>query len=387
MYPNLYYAFKDLFGINLPVLKAINSVGFFIAMSFLPGAWLWRYELIRKEKNGTLHSRFDTVIIGKSASISLIILHFLLGFAAGFKIIGAFFSGAALVNTKAYPFSSQGNLPAGLLLGTGWAVYTWYMAKKERLPVPEKHLIEVFPHEYVPRGILVAAISGVVGARLFGILENWSWFIHDPMKNLFAANGFAYLGGLIVATFAMWFYHYKWKVQRMRMADALAPSLMLSYSIGRIGCQVAGDGDWGINNLLPNPVKWLPGWLWAYDNPHNVLRAGVYMQGCNWDDYCFRLPVPVYPTPLYELIAGIFLFAILMLARTRLNRAGYTSALYLVLTAIERFFIEKIRVDVRYTLFGFQVTQAEVLSVFLFLAGIGLFLIAPKLNANKQSLQ
>jgi phosphatidylglycerol:prolipoprotein diacylglycerol transferase len=383
MYPNLYYAFKDLFGIELPLLKAINSVGFFIAIAFIPGAWLWRYELKRKERTGELRSRIDTIVVGTPASIGLITLHLILGFLGGFKLIGIAFSATALTDTQAYFFSSQGSWTAGILLGAAWAFFTWYEAKKDSLPIPQTQKVEVFPHEYVARGILVAAISGVIGAKIFGVFENWDLFIQAPFKYLFSAVGFAFLGGLIVATFAMWFYHYKWTVQRMRMADALAPSLLLSYSLGRIGCQIGGDGDWGINNLSAKPFSWIPNWLWAYDYPHNVLKKGIYMQGCTWDDYCYRLPVPVFPTPLYELIGGLLLFALLMLVRKRLKMAGYVSALYLLLTAFERFFIEKIRVDVRYSFLGLHPTQAEILSIFLFIAGVVLYFIAPKLNANK----
>ncbi len=214
-------------------------------------------------------------------------------------------------------------------------------------------------------------------------MENWNAFIEDPVVQIFSSNGFAFLGGFIVATFAMWFYHYKFGVQRMRMADALAPSLMLSYSLGRLGCQISGDGDWGISNPQTKPFTWLPQWLWSYDYPHNILRKGIYMQGCTWDDYCNRLAVGVYPTPLYELIIGLILFSILMLMRKRLQLAGRISAYYLMFAAIERFFIEKIRIDVRYNFFGFHPTQAEMLSVFLFACGIFLYFIAPKLNANK----
>jgi prolipoprotein diacylglyceryltransferase len=158
---------------------------------------------------------------------------------------------------------------------------------------------------------------------------------------------------------------------------------MLSYSLGRLGCQIAGDGDWGINNLHPKPFTWLPDWLWSYDYPHNILRRGIYIPGCTWDDYCYKLAVGVYPTPLYELIAGLILFAVLMLIRKRLKLAGRLSAIYLMLMAVERFFIEKIRVDVRYNFFGFHPTQAEIISVVLFAFGVFLYLIAPKLKVNK----
>jgi prolipoprotein diacylglyceryl transferase len=233
----------------------------------------------------------------------------------------------------------------------------------------------------------VAALSGIIGAKISGVLENWNEFIKDPVGIFFSSEGFAFLGGFIVATFAMWFYHYKFGVQRMRMADALAPSLILSYSLGRLGCHIAGDGDWGINNPHPKPFAWFPDWLWSYNYPHNILHKGIYMQNCSWGDYCYKLAVGVYPTPLYELIFSLILFIILMLVRNRLKLAGRISACYLMFMAVERFLIEKIRVDSRYDFLGFHPTQAELLSVFCFCCGVFLYFIAPKLNANKNIIQ
>ncbi|MEP6682133.1 MAG: prolipoprotein diacylglyceryl transferase family protein [Parafilimonas sp.] len=384
MYPNLYYLIKELFGLSIPFLKSVSSAGFFMALAFLPGAWLWEYELKRKEKNGELTYRTETVIVGNGANIKRILFHFLLGFIAGFKLIGLFINQSSVQNNTDYFFSLQGNLIAGIACGSVWALITFYTGYKQKLTVPQKETVKIYPHEYVPHAILVAALSGIIGAKFFGLMENWNAFIHDPLAQIFSSNGFAFLGGFIVATFAMWFYHYKFGVQRMRIADALAPSLILSYSLGRLGCQISGDGDWGINNIHAKPFSWLPNWLWSYNYPHNILHKGIYIQHCTWDDYCNKLAVGVYPTPLYELIIGLILFSILMLIRKRVKLAGRISAFYLMFMAVERLFIEQIRVDVRYNFLGLHPTQAEILSVFCFACGVFLYLIAPKLNANKK---
>jgi len=339
--------------------------------------------LKRKEKNGELTYIIDTIIVGKGVNLKRALLHFLLGFTAGFKLVGLLANQHFETNPD-YFFSLQGNLPAGILCGSFWAIATFYIGQKQKLPATHKETIRIYPHEYVPHAVLVAALSGIIGAKVFGVLETWNAFVKDPVVTFFSSEGFAFLGGFIVATFAMWFYHYKFGVQRMPMADALAPSLMLSYSLGRLGCQISGDGDWGINNTHPNPFAWLPNWLWSYDYPHNVLNRGIYMPDCTWDNYCNKLAVGVYPTPLYELTLGLFLFVILMLIRKRIKLAGRISAFYLMFMAIERFFIEKIRVDVRYNFLGFHPTQAEILSVFCFGCGVFLYIIAPKLNANRK---
>jgi phosphatidylglycerol---prolipoprotein diacylglyceryl transferase len=385
MYPNLYYLFKDLFGINLPFLKAIGSIGFFMALGFIPGAWLWNHELKHKEKKGELTYIIKTITVGKGINAGLIILHFILGFIAGFKLIGLVMHQSTITNN--YLFSLQGSYAGAFICAIIWSVFTFYEGHKTKQEQPYTAITHVYPHEYVMRGVIVSAIAGIIGAKIFGVLENWKALVEDPIGNLFSSEGFAFLGGFIVGTFAMWFYHYKFSVQRMRMADALAPSLMLCYALGRIGCQVAGDGDWGINNPKPNPFSWLPDWLWSYDYPHNVLRKGIYMQNCAWDDYCYKLAVPVYPTPLYELILGLIIVLILLFALRREKVAGHVSAYCLMLMGIERFFIEKIRVDVRYNFLGLHPTQAEILSVFCFCCGVFLHCIAPGLNANKLNSQ
>ena len=96
----------------------------------------------------------------------------------------------------------------------------------------------------------------------------------------------------------------------IHVADAFAPAMMLSYGIGRIGCHVAGDGDWGIVNNYPKPFSWLPDWVWAYTYPNNVLGEGIQIPGCA-GQYCavclsrcfqhhfMKLLLPFYFLPFY----------------------------------------------------------------------------------------
>lgn len=381
MYPNLYYAFKELFGINLPALQSIHTVGFFIAAAFIPGAWLWVYELKYREKTGQLTYITKTIPAQPAINYWCVLLHLLLGFIAGYKLLGLF-TWHAFQQAQSYMFSSAGSFIGGLLAGAAWAFATYHNERKNRATHTQPQTIRIYPHEYVPRGVIVAAIAGVIGSKAFGVLEEWGAFAKAPWQTLASAEGFNYLGGLIIATFAMWFYHYKFGLQRMKMADALTPTLMFSYGLGRLGCQVAGDGDWGINNLASRPA-WVPQWLWAYDYPHNVIQKGVYMQDCTWPEYCNRLPVPVYPTPLYECILCLLLSGVLVFVGRKFKLAGRLSGLYLMLAGIERFFIEQIRVNVHYSFAGIHYTQAEALSVVLFICGVVLWCIAPGLRANK----
>jgi prolipoprotein diacylglyceryltransferase len=159
------------------------------------------------------------------------------------------------------------------------------------------------------------------------------------------------------------------------MADSIAPSLILAYGIGRIGCQAAGDGDWGIVNLAPMPrwLSFLPDWVWAYNYPHNILNEGVRIEGCT-GVHCMQLAQSVYPTPLYETAMSLLIFLFLWAIRKRFKTAGIIFAIYLMLNGVERFLIEQIRVNNLFDFLGMKVTQAEVIATFIFSLGLG-FLI------------
>ena len=381
MYPNLYYAFKDLFGIELKGLKMVNSFGFFVAMCFLAAAWVITQELKRKQKQGLMIYTEQKIKVGAPADFLELIINFLLGFVLGFKIIGAFLIDEALQDPPSFIFSSNGHWPMGILMGLVFGGLKWWERKKQQLAVPEERIIRVWPHDRVGDMVIFAAISGFIGAKIFHNLENWSEFIQDPIGNLVAFSGLTFYGGLIMGTLAVIYYARKYKMTVIHLADAIAPGLMLGYAIGRVGCQVSGDGDWGIVNSSPKPFSWLPDSFWAYRYPHNVLNEGVPIPGCV-GEYCNQLPQAVFPTPLYESIACLFLFGVLWLLRTRIQIAGRLTAVYLMMNGIERFLIEKIRVNTTYNLGSFQPTQAEIISTILFLGGLVLYVYAPKLKSK-----
>ena len=91
MYPNLYYAFKDLFGVEIAPLRFVNSFGFFVAMAFLVGAAILTAELQRKSKAGLLHPTEDEITVGEPATAGDLIINFVLGFLLGYKILALFF--------------------------------------------------------------------------------------------------------------------------------------------------------------------------------------------------------------------------------------------------------------------------------------------------------
>jgi phosphatidylglycerol:prolipoprotein diacylglycerol transferase len=199
--------------------------------------------------------------------------------------------------------------------------------------------------------------SGLVGARLFHILEYPREFLADPMAMLLSRSGFTIFGGLIVGLVVSLLYCRRKHARIPVMLDAGAPALMLAYAIGRIGCQISGDGDWGIAADLSAKPGWLPTWLWAQMYTGNV--AGIAIE-----------PPGVYPTPLYEVVMSALAFAVLWTLRKHAHQAGWLFAVYVLLVGVERLLIEFIRVNTTYDLFGFAVTQAQIISVLCIGAGI-----------------
>lgn len=386
MYPNLYYACKDLFGIELPFLGIINTAGFFVALSFIAGGWYWERGLRRMQAAGLLTSRPRTIIVGRPARFSELLIAFATGFFIGFKFGALFLSGQGAANVLAFLFSLRGDWLWGLIIGVVFTVIRWWGRHQARLEQPEKRTIQEWPGDWTPRVTILSALIALVGAKIFAGLENWSAFTKDPVKALLSPNGFVFYGGLIAAFIVMWLYHRRWGPERVRIVDALAPALLLAYALGRIGCHISGDGDWGINNLQPNPVSWMPDWLWAYQYPHNILKQGIYMKGCDWGEYCYQLAVPVFPTPLYEFAMSILFLAVLRLLRNRIRTAGRIAALYLMMTGLGRLLIEQIRVNIAYFVGGISFTQAELVSLLLIISGLLLYIFAPRLSLNRTAV-
>ncbi len=385
MYPNLYFAFKDLFGIEIEKLRFVNSFGFFVAIAFILAAVVLVAELRRKSKQGLLQPTEMQIVVGQPATAGELILNFLLGFLLGYKILALFvMSSSATEDPQAFIFSSLGSWPTGIGLGLLFAGLKWWEKNKQKLTKPEKRTVRIWPHDRVGEITIIALVFGLLGAKLFDIFENWSAFLKQPSDFIFSPSGLTFYGGLICAALAIWWYAKRHKIGFWHLNDAAAPVLMLAYAVGRIGCQVAGDGDWGINNTSDKPFSWLPDWMWSYTYPHNVNEVGDPIAGCV-GKYCNELPVGVYPTPFYETIACLIIFGILWSLRKKLKVPGTMFALYLMFNGVERFLIEKIRVNTTLNLFGFKPTQAEVISTLLFLAGLGLWIYLKKAHKGSKS--
>jgi len=439
MYPNLYYVFKDWFGVEWKALSFLNTFGLMVALAFIAAAIVLTSELKRKEREGLLFPREEMITVGKPASISELIINAIVGFLFGYKLLGLFFSKPGNVPAQEYIFSREGNIAGGILLAIVLAGIKWYDKNKQKLKEPENRPVRIWPHDRVGDIIILGLVFGILGAKLFDNLENWSEFIQDPIGHLFSASGLTFYGGLILAAIAICWFGAKKGIKVKHLVDAAAPALILAYAIGRIGCQVAGDGDWGIYNsayvsdasgkiteakpgdfeaslqknasyfiegkaldtanrmvyvtdrtyatLKDVPHKsikgpsFLPKWFFAYAYPQNVNKDGILIPGVD-DEHNRTLPLPVFPTPFYETILCTLLFLFLWGIRNSIKTPLVMFGIYLIVNGMERFLVELIRVNKTYPLFGFHPSQAEIIASMLVLSGIVLILFAKRKKAE-----
>jgi prolipoprotein diacylglyceryltransferase len=376
MYPNLYYLLNDLLGVELGLFKIIHTFGFLVAVAFITSAWTLSKEFRRKEALGLMQKVPRKVHVGAPATTNEMVMNGVLGFIIGFKLLEAFLNFEALTyDPQRFILSTRGNLLGGL---AGAALFAWlkYREKdKKKLKKPEWKTEMISPFQLVGDITIAAAIFGFIGAKIFHNLEYWKDFVADPLGQLGSFSGLTFYGGLLFGWAGVIWYGTRYKIPAIHIHDAAAPGLMLAYGVGRIGCHMSGDGDWGIVNLADKPgwLSWAPDWVWAYTYPNNVLRDGIPIEGCI-GDYCSVLPEAVYPTPLYEAVICLILFAGLWSIRKHIKIAGMMFSLYLVLNGIERYFIQQIRVEsmnpkAQYDFFG-GIAQAELIALALILVGI-----------------
>ncbi len=390
MYPDLSYFFHDIFGTQVDNWTAIfKSFGLMLGMAFLACAMLVNSELKRLESEGLIKAKTIANPLKAKASIMDIVWNalFTAFFVSKIPYIYSHFN-----EFKADPasivFSKLGSWPLGILAGLLYGGYIFYEDnKKDTSKMPD--VVTVHPKDKTMDIILLAAVSGVVGSKLFSILENLDDFFRDPLGQIFSGSGLTVYGGLILAFITVYWLVKKNGIKPIYMMDIAGMGILLGYGIGRIGCQIAGDSDWGIV-AAPQPSWWfLPDWLWSYNYPNNVSNDGVTVAGCNADlitsakgnieerckaicgmRYCHTLDPRVYPTPIYETIISLIGFAILFSMRKRIKIPGLLFFMYMIYNGVERFFIEKIRINEKYEMFGMNLSQAQYISIGFVIVGI-----------------
>ena len=196
------------------------------------------------------------------------------------------------------------------------------------------------PRDWAYEMMFCAGVGGLVGSRLDFILENYDDVKDDLLGNIFSGSGLVWYGGAIGGAIAVLLWAHYRGMLNVALLDLCAPALALGYAIGRIGCQLSGDGDYGI--------PWDGPWAMAYPNGTVPTDATVH------------------PTPIYETLAmGFIAYALWRLRDT--FRPGILFALYLTLAGTERFFVEFIR---RNDDVALGLTQAQLFSAAMIIAGV-----------------
>jgi phosphatidylglycerol:prolipoprotein diacylglycerol transferase len=188
----------------------------------------------------------------------------------------------------------------------------------------------------------IAGLAGLIGARLYHVLESPRELMADPSV-LISRFGFAWFGGFLGGFVALAILARRFRIPLLEFLDVCSPAAAVGYAIGRIGCLLSGDGDYGIPTTLP----------WGMSFPNGIVPT---MER-------------VHPTPLYEffiwLAIAAFLWRLGKRALTGTQPRGEVFCGYLILTGVARFLIEFIRINPR-SFFGLSNAQtASLLSILL----------------------
>lgn len=204
--------------------------------------------------------------------------------------------------------------------------------------------------------IALPCLAGIIGAKLYHVLETPRQLFADPVGQLFSRYGLAWFGGLIAGFAAFAWLARRRKIPLLTMFDVGSPAAAIGYGVGRIGCLLSGDGDYGKPTLLP----------WGMRFPHGLVPTTQTCVAWGWPASC-----KVQPTPIYEFVAACVIAWILwrigarQIAARKLASAqspksatsedrrfnspasGEVFAFYLMLTGVERFLVEFIRINPR----------------------------------------
>jgi phosphatidylglycerol---prolipoprotein diacylglyceryl transferase len=252
-----------------------------------------------------------------------------------------------------------------LAIGAGWFLFAPAVTKK---PAKAQHF------DLATAITFIALVGGVLGSKLLFLAENGKEFLSEPFALAFSPSGLTFFGGLILVTALLYWTCRKASISFLSMADATAPGLLLAYGIGRIGCHLAGDGDYGFPTTLP----------WGTDYSKGTYPPSIAFK--DFPEITSKFPggivpdtTPCHPTPMYEFLICGLLFLVLWRYRATLKPSGKLFMLYLMFAGAERFAVEFIRVNPR---LAFGLSEAQLIGVALFLIGaFGWFRLSQRLSS------
>jgi phosphatidylglycerol:prolipoprotein diacylglycerol transferase len=266
----------------------------------------------------------------------------------------------------------------GLMMAIAFLTANYFFAQEiKRRKWDESHVTKI---------TIIALFGGVAGSKLFSIFEDWSAFVQNPIKTAFSASGLTFYGGFIVAALGILIYLRRKKLSFFAFADMIAPVVFLAYGIGRIGCQLAGDGDYGIPTKLPWGAYYYKGTAkptyvmedyfirfpeeritWKYDSL-KAIPAGMDAMGQQFNQ--FDVQTPCHPTPIYETIVAVACFVFLWSKRNMYQlQTGKLFGLTILFMGVERLLVEFLRINPLYA----SLSMAQWISIGLIIAGSYLF--------------
>ncbi len=380
MFPTLGHLINYLFGTH--IIFPLPTYGFILVLAFTTGGIVLYYALKRKMRLGKVMQHPSKIQIQGPINYPDLLIGSLFYFIIAFKVIGIIVDYSIFEkDINAYIFSTQGSWLGGIIFaGIGFAL-SYIKAKKSYSPKAVYEEVSLWPHQITLNIVMIAAVAGIAGAKIFDILENIGDFVRDPMDQLFSSGGFTFYGGLIVGSLSVWYYAKKKNIEILQLLDAAAPAILAAYAVGRMACMMSGDGCWGIPNPAPKPeyLSFLPNWMWGYNFPHNVIKEGIKISGCH-GDYCYMLKTPVFPTPFYESSLSLIFFLFVWFIQNKIKVPGTLFFIALTLNGTARFFVEKIRVNNVYHIGNANITQAQIISSLLIIIGIAGIIILKRLH-------
>ena len=229
-----------------------------------------------------------------------------------------------------------------------------------------------FDPEYSSSVVITAAVAGIVGSRIYAILDDLPTYLADPKSMIFSGSGFVFYGGMIGGILGAYVVSRWYRISFLATMDMCGPALAIGQAIGRLGCQLAGDGDWGLPSTLPWAMSYPRAIVgWSSDtvlklDEHYRLVSG-YFPG-----------VRVHPAPVYETILYLGVFAILWSMRKRAP-AGHLIFWYMVLAGGARFVVEFVRINPR-VFYG--LSEAQLIALAMMIVGAIALVLTPKRTPN-----